>query len=157
MEAFLNLKLWQNKCQDGWARRVTVGGGSRPDGSDLCRAGGWRHHEGGLSCACACACVRVCVCAAEGRSRRTVTGGGSGQMTSIRNAGGAPLRPRASGFDSFRSIRSQSSKMPLNRRFERRIKGTATSVAVSSFEPNQRCSMTGPDGPASARTGPVTA
>ncbi len=44
---------------------------SRPDGSDLCRAGGWRHHEGGLSvfvrvrvrvcvCVCVCACVRVC-------------------------------------------------------------------------------------------------
>ncbi len=28
--------------------------------------------------------------------------------------------------------------MPLNRRFERRIKGTATSVAVSSFELNPR-------------------
>ncbi len=36
----------------------------------------------------------------------------------------------------FRSIRFQV--IPLNHRFERRIKGTATSVAVSSFELNQR-------------------
>jgi hypothetical protein len=32
----------------------------------------------------------------------------------------------------------ETSKMPLNRRFERRIKGSAASVAVSSFELNQR-------------------
>jgi hypothetical protein len=94
---------------------------------------------------------------AEGGSRRT--GGGSGPTTSIRNAGRAftnrmtaeTLGVRAdiacvfyiciwavtttqSGIDSFWI--NQISKMQLNRRFERRIKGTAYSVAVSSFELN---------------------
>ncbi len=34
-------------------------------------------------------------------------------------------------------FRSSFKVMPLNRRFKRRIKGTATSVVVSSFELNQ--------------------
>jgi hypothetical protein len=101
---------------------------------------------------------------AEGRSRRT--GGGSKPTTSIRNAGGAftnrmtaetlgpgvradiacvtyictwAVTTTRSGIDSFQI--NQISKMPLNRRFERRIKGTATSVAVSSFELNERVSL----------------
>jgi hypothetical protein len=96
---------------------------------------------------------------AEGLSRRT--GGGSGPTTSIRNAGGAftnrmtaeTLGVRADiacvydiciravttterGIDSFEI--NQISKMPLNRRFERRIDGSATAVVASSFELNQR-------------------
>ena len=94
--------------------------------------------------------------AEEGRSRRT--GGGSGPTTSIRSAGGAFTNrmtadtPRASGhcmrtlhmhmgrYDHpevvltlFRSI---FKVMPLNCRFNQRIKGSATSVVASSFELN---------------------
>ncbi len=45
------------------------------------------------------------------------------------------LRPSEVVLTLYRSI---FKIMPLNPRFERRIKGTATSVAVSSFELNQR-------------------
>ncbi len=94
---------------------------------------------------------------AEGRSRRT--GGGSEPTTSIRSAGGAFTNRMTAETLGVRAdiacvpkhmlmgpevvltlFRSIVKVMPLNRRFKSGgIKGTATSVAVSSFELNHVC------------------